>query len=647
MIIGISENNKAGKLKISKYLEENYSFKYVDVDQILEDILKELILKDENVKNNWKNNTALVLKIRNEIDERINLILESLNEDETIVLDYSLLEDSYVFEKCDLLIKSSSNNKEFAISDVDLIKKHRVGAKSSEYMNSMYHLNINLDEDWENKLKEYFDFNLNHDAKVTVVVPIYNTADYLTKCVNSITSQTYRNLEILLIDDGSSEETVKMCDLLAETDSRIKVIHQENRGLSETRNRGMELATGEYICFIDSDDYIEKNMIETLLKTIEQTNADVCESSFYIHLKNGDIKDVSCEQKGVKFVEGKLNLINAYSDATILIPAWDKLYRLSSIKDIKFDKNCFKEDSDYIYRLCMAEKTFALVPVPFYHYVKRKSASITGNKISPRLFTLKQWGEEAYKEVLSQGSEYKDAADRILYNSLVHILRNFMRDYKNNVLEKDEFKDEIQELVNDLINLLLKSNNVEKYRKLDEVLSIINELIDANILDKEKMPSIEIPCIGILWNSLNDEMMEEAIEFIKEKSTITDCVSVDLEEQYRQFIKDIYFFNNEYEGVPIMKAGILVDKYDSNTIVVLNLIIKVSNYLYFNGTKGFMYSEIAELKSFIRKYFKSKIKEYAFDNVFHLTVDNDEYEYTDVVCRKYIKDYRSNSNDGK
>lgn len=647
MIIGISGNNKAGKLEISKYLEENYSFKYVDVDQILEDILKELILKDENVKNNWKNNTALVLKIRNEIDERINLILESLNEDETIVLDYSLLEDSYVFEKCDLLIKSSSNNKEFAISDVDLIKKHRVGAKSSEYMNSMYHLNINLDEDWENKLKEYFDFNLNHDAKVTVVVPIYNTADYLTKCVNSITSQTYRNLEILLIDDGSSEETVKMCDLLAETDSRIKVIHQENRGLSETRNRGMELATGEYICFIDSDDYIEKNMIETLLKTIEQTNADVCESSFYIHLKNGDIKDVSCEQKGVKFVEGKLNLINAYSDATILIPAWDKLYRLSSIKDIKFDKNCFKEDSDYIYRLCMAEKTFALVPVPFYHYVKRKSASITGNKISPRLFTLKQWGEEAYKEVLSQGSEYKDAADRILYNSLVHILRNFMRDYKNNVLEKDEFKDEIQELVNDLINLLLKSNNVEKYRKLDEVLSIINELIDANILDKEKMPSIEIPCIGILWNSLNDEMMEEAIEFIKEKSTITDCVSVDLEEQYRQFIKDIYFFNNEYEGVPIMKAGILVDKYDSNTIVVLNLIIKVSNYLYFNGTKGFMYSEIAELKSFIRKYFKSKIKEYAFDNVFHLTVDNDEYEYTDVVCRKYIKDYRSNSNDGK
>ena len=147
-----------------------------------------------------------------------------------------------------------------------------------------------------------------------------------------------------------------MCNLLAEKDKRIKVVHQENHGLAETRNKGMELATGEYICFFDSDDYVDNSMLETLLKAIKKTNADVCESSLYIHMKNGDVKDVSCEQKGVKFVEGKLNLINSYSDATILIPAWDKLYKLSSIKDIKFDKNCFKEDSDYIFRLCMAEK---------------------------------------------------------------------------------------------------------------------------------------------------------------------------------------------------------------------------------------------------------------------------------------------------
>ena len=142
-------------------------------------------------------------------------------------------------------------------------------------------------------------------------------------------------------------------------------------------------------------------------------------------------------------------------------------------------------DADYIYRLCMAGKKFALVPKPFYHYVKRKSSSLTGDKISERLFSLQQWGHKAYEEVLSRGPEYIDAAERILYNSLVHILRNFMRDYKNGALEQGEYKAEIQSVVNDIINLLLRAQNVSKFRKLNEVLDIINELLEANVLDKD------------------------------------------------------------------------------------------------------------------------------------------------------------------
>ena len=114
--------------------------------------------------------------------------------------------------------------------------------------------------------------------------------------------------------------------------------------------------------------------------------------------------------------------------------------------------------------------------------------------------------------MLSQGPNYKDAAEKILYNSLVHILRNFMRDYKGNVLEKNEFKDEIQSITNNLINLLLNAKDVKKFRKLDEVLSIINELTETKVIDKEKLPSIEIPCVGILLNSLDKEMMDEAIQ---------------------------------------------------------------------------------------------------------------------------------------
>ena len=645
MIIGITNNDSLSKINICSFFQKKYNFRYIDVDKIVENILKEQFYLSE-FNFNWKNYTSLLLNIRHKIDKYINIIAEKY-KDEIIVLDYTLLEDTYIFNNCDVIIKNISNNNTKNNNEIEMLKNFRKSTIESKYDNSKYHLELDMNGKWENKLEDYINFNLLNTTKVTVVVPVYNTSAYLPRCVNSIINQTYRNLEIILINDGSTDESLKVCKFLADRDDRIKVINQNNVGLSETRNKGIELATGEYISFIDSDDYIENRMIEVLLKTAKKYNADVCESSFYIHMKDGTIKDVSCEQKGVKFVNGKLDLINSYSNATILIPAWDKLYKLSAIKDIKFDKNCFKEDSDYIYRLCLAEKTFALVNIPFYHYIKRKSVSLTGNKISDRLFTLQDWGKKAYQNTLKLGEEYKDAAEKILYNSLVHILRNYMRDYKSNILKENEFKDEIQSVVNDIISLLLKAKNVKKFRKLDEVLSIINELKDNNVIEKEKMPSIELPCIGILWNSLSEEMINEAINFIGEKAKINECISVDLKDKYREFINEIYLYNNEFEGIPVIKAGTLIDRYDSNTIIILNLIVKISNYIYFNKLKGFMFEEIAELKTFIRKYFKYKIKDYAYDNIFHLTVDDEEYKYTDEICKKYIKDYRGNKNDKK
>ena len=193
--------------------------------------------------------------------------------------------------------------------------------------------------------------------------------------------------------------------------------------------------------------------------------------------------------------------------------------------------------------------------------------------------------------------------------------------------------------------LLLSAKNVEKFRKLNEVLEIINELVADNIIEKEKMPSIEIPCIGILWNSLDDNLMNEAIDFIKDKAVVNECIYVDLKEEYNDFINDIYRYNNEFEGIPYIKACTLIDKFDSNVIVIMNMILKVTNYMYYNNQKGFIFEEIAELKSFIRKYFKKKIKNYAYDNIFHLTVNGEEYRYTDEICKKYIKEYRGNSNE--
>ena len=645
MKIGITGNSELGKQKLATFFENNYSFSYIDVDSMFKEIIKKHKYMKKINSGDWKKDPTLLIEVKNELEAKLKKRLSKIADDETVVIDYSLLEDTYMFDNVDVVLKVTGDVVSNTDDDIGLMIKHRANSMDGIYLSSNYHFTIDLAGDWEKDLTEFIDYNIFGQDKVTVVIPVFNTLEYLSRCINSIKNQTYQNIEILIINDGSTDESKRMCELIAKQDKRIKIINQDNKGLAAARNVGIEQSSGDYICFIDSDDYIENSMIETLLKNIQKSNADVCECSFFIHMKNGSVKDVTCEQKGVTIVSGKLDLINAYSDATILIPAWDKIYRKSSILDMQFDKECFKEDADYIYRLCMAGKKFALVPQPFYHYVKRKSSSLTSDKISERLFTLKDWGYKAYNEVLSRGEEYRDAAERILYNSLVHILRNFMRDYKNGVLEQDEYKEEIQSVVNDIINLLLHAKDVGKFRKLSEVLEIINELLDDNILDKGAMPSIDIPCVGILWNSLNQELMEEALSVIKEYAQVTDVYSVDLGEQYRSFIDEIYLYNHEFEGIPVLKAGSLIDKYDSNTIMILNMIVRVSNYIYFNKTKGFMFEEIAKLKTLIRKTFKTKIRDYAYDNIFHLTVDDDEHEFTEGICRKYVKEYRGSSNE--
>ena len=116
---------------------------------------------------------------------------------------------------------------------------------------------------------------MNNNPKISVIVPVYKVEKYLDKCVESIVNQTYKNLEIILVDDGSPDNCPAMCDEWAEKDERIRVIHKENGGLADARNAGMDIATGDYIGFVDSDDWIEPNMYEVLLKNALKYDADI------------------------------------------------------------------------------------------------------------------------------------------------------------------------------------------------------------------------------------------------------------------------------------------------------------------------------------------------------------------------------------
>ena len=132
------------------------------------------------------------------------------------------------------------------------------------------------------------------ESKVSIVIPVYNVEAYLKECVDSAIKQTYKNLEIILVDDGATDSCPEICDVYAQSDKRIKVIHRENGGLSAARNTGMDASTGEYIYFLDSDDYIELKAIEKLVNTIETEKADFVFFDGYVFYTD-------CEDDGESF----------------------------------------------------------------------------------------------------------------------------------------------------------------------------------------------------------------------------------------------------------------------------------------------------------------------------------------------------------
>lgn len=667
MLIGITGKTASGKSTVSKYLSSKYGFKYIEVDKIVQDIMKNGTI--QNINDDLRNNHEVYAKSNVEIADSffsndINSYLMDLNfkkaidneilkeirkyNEKDIIIDWMMLEDSFLFSKCDMLIKTEidyNKRKERYINrgdNFEISKFCCIDNIHHSYNENRYHYKVNTENEWQNDLDNFINENILCDKLISIVVPVYNVEQYLMRCVDSIINQGYRNLEIILVDDGSTDNSLAICKVLEKKDSRIKVIHQNNLGLSEARNTGVKNATGDYIAFVDSDDYIENNMIATLASNAIKNNADVSCGRAFIHSRNGVIRHPNNNPKEIINIDSEEDLINAYLDGRITMAAWDKIYRKDVFEDILFDKNTFNEDADFILKLCLSGKKFVCDSRKFYHYVKRNEGSLTGSKFNDRCFLTQKWGKKAYNEIISKNKEYIDQAEQCLFNSLAHVLKMYFKDYSQNKLKENEYAIEIESVCYEIIELLLNTKNVKKFRDLDNVLGIINTLIEKKIIRKEKLPTISIPCIGILWNSLDKQMMEEAIKMLSEKSIINDCIIVDLDQDYRKFIEEIYLYNSEKVGIPVFKSSILINKYDSNNIGVINLIIKVSNYIYYNDKKGYLYKEISELKEAIRNYFKTKIKDYAYDNIFHLTVDNDEFEYTDDVCKKYIKGYKKN-----
>ena len=210
---------------------------------------------------------------------------------------------------------------------------------------------------------------------VSVIVPIYRVEQYLDRCVSSIVNQTYKNIEIILVNDGSPDNCPKICDEWAKKDKRIKVIHKQNGGLSDARNSGLDKATGKYVLFVDSDDYIENNMVEELLNSLNKEDADIAICNYYI--ENDIEKHVANNLLMEKFVcsgneKYKMNFDEKYSIQSIV--AWNKLYKIELFNGIRYPKGKIHEDE---YIICdILEKANKIVYnlKPLYHYIQRDNS---------------------------------------------------------------------------------------------------------------------------------------------------------------------------------------------------------------------------------------------------------------------------------
>lgn len=226
---------------------------------------------------------------------------------------------------------------------------------------------------------------------ISIIVPVYNVEPYLNRCIDSILQQTYKNLEIILVDDGSKDQCSAICDSYGALDVRIVVIHKENGGLSDARNAGLAIATGEYIAFVDSDDYIHPRMMERLLYHLNEANAEIAVCNIQYTDDRDDVEEQLQrkinEKKEILLDRKNAQLVYFNNDMKVLMTvAWNKLYKSYLFKHIKFPVSKVHEDEFVTFQLLYrAGKVTYFNEVLYYYY--QKADSIMG-KFNVKRFDL-------------------------------------------------------------------------------------------------------------------------------------------------------------------------------------------------------------------------------------------------------------------
>ena len=305
---------------------------------------------------------------------------------------------------------------------------------------------------------------------ISVIVPVYNVERYLRRCVDSILAQTYENLEILLVDDGAVDSSGAICDEYAAKDARVQVIHKPNGGLSSARNAGLDRARGEYLAFVDSDDWIEPETYEYLLGLIRKYDVKLSYTGRYdVKEETGERTVGLCpkteETVSAREFVGRIFLWNDVDSA-----ACDKLYHRSLFENYRYPEGKVCEDVPVTYQVVLKTDFVAVGNRPMYNYYHRKG-SITQSQVSEKTFHFTQHTAEIYPYIREHYPEIAPQAEYLRVRSLSHLLLVLETEG-----EKDRFPAEYRAAKKKLgkhLAFLLTSPYLGKQERLTDLLLIL------------------------------------------------------------------------------------------------------------------------------------------------------------------------------
>lgn len=296
------------------------------------------------------------------------------------------------------------------------------------------------------------------DPIISIIVPIYNVGKYLPKCIESILNQTFKNFELILVNDGSTDNSGVVCDDYAKKDTRIKIIHKSNGGVSSARNAGLYVAKGEYIGFVDPDDYIDKNMYEKLYRLCIDNNSDIAICRFNREI-NGKIQNKESTEEIIEL--NNMEVMNELFKGNLYrFSLCNKLFSKKCFNDVLFPKERIHEDLSTTYKLFANSKKAVYINYCGYIYVRRENSILTSTYNEKRLQAFIAWDEiiefidKNYYEIIEQviATFTYWCVDNILYilnqvnnskkkNNYLNIIQKYTTKYyiyikRNNILSR-------------------------------------------------------------------------------------------------------------------------------------------------------------------------------------------------------------------